>query len=126
MSMDCVIFPPSIIAEFMLRQTTHGRMVEEESQKDRRSFVIQSERTTDASIMSDKSEKLEKCTFRRQNMIITWFDRNNYMSRGHPTITGKIFAKNSRQGIIPVLGPVLRTRIKDAYYDSTVFHNTGP
>ena len=36
------------------------------------------------------------------------------------------FAKNSRQGIIPVLGRVLRTHIKDLYYDSTVFHNTGP
>ena len=59
-------------------------------------------------------------------MIISWSDRNNYVSRGPPTITGKNFAKNSRQGIIPVLGPVLRTRIKDAYYDSTVFHNTGP
>ena len=35
-------------------------------------------------------------------------------------------AQNSRLGIIPVLGPVLRTRIKDLYYDSSVFHNTGP
>ena len=35
------------------------------------------------------------------------------------------FAQNSRVVIIPVLGPVLRTRIKDAYYDSTVFHYTG-
>ena len=38
---------------------------------------------------------------------------------------GNFFAQNSRQVIIHVLGPVLRTRIKDAYYDSTVFHYTG-
>ena len=48
------------------------------------------------------------------------------MPRGPKTIKGKKFEKNSRQGIIPVLGPVLRTRIKDLYYDSSVFHNTGP
>ena len=29
------------------------------------------------------------------------------------------FAQNSSLVIIPVLGPVLRTRIKDLYYDST-------
>ena len=59
-------------------------------------------------------------------MILSWVDRNNYVTRGSHTITGKIFAKNSRQGIIPVLGPVLRTCIKDLYYDSTDFLNTGP
>ena len=48
------------------------------------------------------------------------------MSRGLHAIKGNFLEKNSRQGIIPVLGPVLRTRIKDAYYDSTIFHNTGP
>ena len=71
---------------------------------------------------------MNKCTFRRLNKIFSWFDRNNYVSRGTRgprTITRKIFAKNSRQGLIPVLGPVLRTRIKDLYYDSIVFHNTG-
>ena len=35
-------------------------------------------------------------------------------------------AGNSSQSLIPVLGPVLRTRIKDLYYDSSVFHNTDP
>ena len=47
------------------------------------------------------------------------------MSRGLYTIRGIFFAKKSKQGIIPVLGPVLRTCIKDLCYDSTVFHNTG-
>ena len=60
-------------------------------------------------------DRSEKCTFKRQIMIVSWVDTNNYVTRGPHTITGKIFAKNSRQGIIPVLGPVLRTRIKDAY-----------
>ena len=36
------------------------------------------------------------------------------------------FAQNSRLVIIPVLGPVLRTCIKDLYYGSTDFLNTGP
>ena len=31
-------------------------------------------------------------------------------------------AGNSSQGLIPVLGPVLRTRIKDLYYESFSFH----
>ena len=90
-------------------------MAEEAIQKDRRGFVIQSKRTTDDFLCLCPSDKSEKYTFRRQNMILSWVDRYNYVSRGPPSITGNFFAKNSRQGIIPVLGPVLRTRIKDAY-----------
>ena len=33
-----------------------------------------------------------------------------------------VLAENSIQGLIPVLGPVLRTRIKDLYYESFSFH----
>ena len=43
-----------------------------------------------------------------------------YLVVGHHAII--FLAGNSSQGLIPVLGPVLRTRIKDLYYESFSFH----